>query len=85
MTCTRPDIFQTVGIVSRYTHNPGKGRWHNINWIIRYILGTVDVGLKFEQDKDLDQIEGYVDSDFASDLTKHHLVVMYFLLLLKAQ
>lgn len=49
------------------------------------MLGTVDVGLKFEQDKNLDQIEGYVDSDFASDLNKHHLVVMYFLLLLKAQ
>ena len=24
MVCTRPDISHTVGVVSRYMHNPGK-------------------------------------------------------------
>jgi len=27
MVCTRPDIAQAVGVVSRYMSNPGKEHW----------------------------------------------------------
>ncbi|KAM2012453.1 hypothetical protein ACFX1T_024318 [Malus domestica] len=71
MVCTRPDISQAVSIVSRYMHNPGKGHWQAVKWILRYILGTVDVGLLFQQDKVTGQcVVGYVDSDYAGDLDK---------------
>jgi hypothetical protein len=72
MVCTRLDILQAISMVSRYMHDPGKGHWQAAKWILRYILGAVDVGLKFEQVKNgLDQIlVGYVDSDYASDLDK---------------
>ncbi|CAL8994262.1 unnamed protein product, partial [Prunus brigantina] len=71
MVCTRPDISQVVSIVSRYMHNPGKGHWQAVKWILRYILGTVDVGLLFQQDKVTGQcVVGYVDSDYAGDLDK---------------
>ena len=49
MVCTRPDISQVVGVVSRYMHDPGKGHWKAVKWILRYIHSTVDVGLVFEQ------------------------------------
>ncbi|KAM1399624.1 hypothetical protein ACFX2F_027020 [Malus domestica] len=70
MVCTRPDISQAVSIVSRYMHNPGKGHWQAVKWILPYILGTVDVGLLFQQDKVTGQcVVGYVDSDYAVALS----------------
>ena len=30
MVCTRPDISQVVGVVSRYMHDPGKEHWQAI-------------------------------------------------------
>ena len=68
MVCTRPDISQAVSIVGMYMHDPGKGQWQAIKWILQYLQNTVDVGLTFEQDKSLDQcIVGYYNSDYAGD------------------
>ncbi|KAE8676476.1 Laccase-10 [Hibiscus syriacus] len=66
MVCTRPDISQAVGVVSRYMHDPGKEHWEAVKWIPRYILNTVDVGLVIQQDKQDGQcVVGYCDSDYA--------------------
>ena len=51
MVCTRPDIFHDVSMESQYMHNPGKGYWQAMKWILRYIQGTIDIGLKFQKDK----------------------------------
>ncbi|KAK9200145.1 hypothetical protein WN944_015341 [Citrus x changshan-huyou] len=78
MVCTRPDISHAVGIVSRYMHNPGKGHWQAVKWILRYIQKTVDVGLLFERDDTLGQgVIGYVDSDYAGDLDKRRSTTGY--------
>ncbi|XP_068466694.1 secreted RxLR effector protein 161-like [Phaseolus vulgaris] len=53
MMCTRPDISQTVSVVSRYMHNPSKAHWQDVRWILRYLQNTLDVGLTFEQDESL--------------------------------
>ncbi|KAE8706446.1 hypothetical protein F3Y22_tig00110393pilonHSYRG00191 [Hibiscus syriacus] len=53
MVCTRPDISQAVGVVSRYMHDPGEGHWKAVKWILGYLQQTVDVGLVFEQDETL--------------------------------
>ncbi|BBG99481.1 transposable element gene [Prunus dulcis] len=72
MVCTRTDISQAASIVSRHMHNLGKGHWQVVKWIIQYILGTVDVGLLFQQDKVTGKcVVGYVDSDYAGGLDKH--------------
>ena len=34
MVCTRPDIAQAVGAVSRYMNNPGKLHWEAVKWIL---------------------------------------------------
>ncbi|KAG8484966.1 hypothetical protein CXB51_021384 [Gossypium anomalum] len=78
MVCTRPDIPQAVSIVSRYMHNPGKGHWQAVKWILQYIQKTVDVGLLFKQDNTLDKgVIGYVDSDYAGDLDKRRSTIGY--------
>ena len=45
MVCTRPDIAQAVGVVSRFMQNPGKEHWETIKWILIYLKGTMDIGL----------------------------------------
>ena len=37
MICTRPDIEQAVGAVSRYMANPGGEYWIAVKRILRYI------------------------------------------------
>lgn len=45
MICTKSDIAQAVGAVSRYIANPGGEHWKTVNRIMRYIRGTSDVVL----------------------------------------
>ena len=49
MVCTRPDIAQSISVVSRYMKNPGKKHWEFFKWILRYIKGALDVGLTFRK------------------------------------
>ena len=62
MKCTRPDIAQAVGAISRYTVNPSGGHWKTVKMILRYIRGTSNVALCYEGSKFT--VRGYVDSDF---------------------
>ena len=66
MVCTRPDLSQAVSMVSRYMHDPEQGHWEAVKWILRYIKGTINVGMVFEKDSTGKQdCIGYVDSDYA--------------------
>ena len=78
MVCTRLNILHAVGVMSRYMHDPGKGHWQVVKWILRYLLKTVDVGLVFERvDKCNQYAIGYVDSDYAGDLDKWQSTIGY--------
>ena len=68
MICTRPDIAQTVGVVSRYMANPGGEHWITLKRILRYIKGTSDVALYYGGSEFT--VKGYVDSNFVGDLNK---------------
>ena len=50
MVCTWPDLSQTISMISRYMHDPGRGHWEAVKWVLWYIKGTIDVGLVFEND-----------------------------------
>ena len=66
MGCTRPDIAQAVGVVSRFMNNPGKGHWEAVKWILRYLRGTSHYSLCFGGSNSC--LQGYVDSDMAGDI-----------------
>ena len=58
-------------MISRYMHDPGRGHWEAVKWVLRYIKGTIDVGLIFEKDfTGKQECIGYIDSDYAGDLDK---------------
>ncbi|GMI90788.1 hypothetical protein HRI_002748100 [Hibiscus trionum] len=85
MVCTQPDISQAVGVVSMYMHDPGKGHWQAVKWILQYLQQTVDVGLVFEQGETLGQfVVGHVDSDYAGDLDMRRSTTRYLFTLAKA-
>ena len=75
MVSTRPDIAQAVGVVSRYMNNPGKEHWEAVKWILRYLVGTVDVGLCYGGSEI--KLQGYVDSDLAGDIDSRRSTTGY--------
>jgi len=85
MVRTRSDLSQAVLMISRYMHDPGKGHWEAVKWILRYIKGTIDVELVFEKDSTGKQeCVGYVDSDYARDLDKRWSTMGYVFTLSQA-
>ena len=75
MICTRLDIAQAVGAVSRFMANPGKEHWNAVKRILRYLNGTSDVALCYGGSECI--VRGYVDSDYAGDLDKRKSTTGY--------
>jgi len=75
MVCTRSDIAQAVGVISRYMSNPGKEHWRDVKWFLRYVKGSSD--MKFCYGGMDVQLLGYVDSDFAGDVDSQRCTTSY--------
>lgn len=52
LTCTRPDLAFSVGIVSRFMEEPVYSHWKALKRILRYIQGTVSLGLFYSNAAD---------------------------------
>ena len=62
----RPDLAYSVGVLSRFCNNPGPVHVELVKHVLRYVSGTLDLGLKFDGEADTpDDVVGYTDSDFA--------------------
>ncbi|GJU15741.1 retrotransposon protein, putative, ty1-copia subclass [Tanacetum coccineum] len=71
MVCTMPDIAYAVSVVSRYLANPGKNHWEVVNWILKYLRGTANVGLMYGTNRGNHvDVTGFVDLDYAKDPDK---------------
>jgi len=77
MVCTRPDISHAVSVVSRYMANPGKEHWNAVKWVFRYLAGTRDLGIVFDQKEASEDVVGYVDSDYAGNLDSRRSMTGY--------
>lgn len=66
-------------------HDPGKGRWHIMKWILWYLLKTVYIGLIFKRNDTHNQYAiGYVDSYYANNLDKWRSTADYMFTLVGA-
>ena len=71
MVCTRPDIADAVGVLSRFMSKPRKQHWTAVKQLFRYLCSTSDYGLCYQGRPGLDRvldIRGFVDADWARDL-----------------
>ncbi|KAL5553017.1 hypothetical protein UlMin_040418 [Ulmus minor] len=64
---TRPDILYVVGLVSRYMENPTTTHFKAAKRILRYIKGTIDIGLLYSVSNNYKFVE-YTDSDCGGDI-----------------
>ena len=63
LTNTRPDICFSINTLSQFLTDPIYVHLIVVKYILRYLKGTVDYGLKYEVSQNIN-LEGYVDSDW---------------------
>ena len=64
LTETRPDIMNTVSLLSRYMHCASEIHFQATKRIVKYVKGTINYGLRFCQVKNF-TLHGYLYSDWA--------------------
>eukprot|EP00253_Pinus_taeda_P014157 PITA_14157 len=71
MVYTRPDIAHVVGVLSKFMSKPRKEHWTIVKRVFRYLGGTSDYGLCYQERLGLDRmldIHDFVDADWVGDL-----------------
>ncbi len=89
---TRPDIAFAVGQLSKHNADPRKGHLQPAKRVVKYLKGTMDMGLIFGQEiaNRLPRepppygLVGYVDSNFAGDPKDQKSVMGYCFFLNRA-
>ncbi|CAL8085513.1 unnamed protein product [Prunus armeniaca] len=64
LTATRPYIMFAASLLARFMHNPTKKHMGTTKRVLRYIQGTVNYGIAYEEGKGAVLI-GYCDSDWS--------------------
>ncbi|XP_061345127.1 uncharacterized mitochondrial protein AtMg00810-like [Gastrolobium bilobum] len=67
LTCTRPDLCLSVGIISRFMEEPSYTHWKAAKRILRYVQGTISQGLHYSKSNKY-KLTGYSDSDWCGDV-----------------
>lgn len=66
LALTRPDIAFTVNKLSQFMHRPTTVHWQALKRLLRYLNGTLDVGLNIYRDSPL-RLHAFSDADWAGD------------------
>jgi hypothetical protein len=64
--CTRPDLAGPVAMAGRVSHNPSMQHWQWLKHILRYVKGTLDLGIRYSAGGN-NVVSIYSDSDYAGD------------------
>nr|KYP55779.1 Retrovirus-related Pol polyprotein from transposon TNT 1-94 [Cajanus cajan] len=63
---TRPDIAFAVNLLARYSSSPTRRHWIGVKQILRYLRGTMDMGLLYSN-VSKPELNGYADACYLSD------------------
>ena len=65
---TRPDISHAVGLLGRFSANPGLPHWKAAKHLLRYLKGTMDMKLTYAPDPSQTELfTSYCDADHGGD------------------
>ncbi|CAA7015992.1 unnamed protein product [Microthlaspi erraticum] len=64
--CTRPDISFAINLLARFSSSPTQRHWNGVKHVLRYLQGTIDLGLFYPKNAD-DQMIGFADAGYLSD------------------
>ena len=66
---TRPDIAHSVGVLARFSANPGPAHWTALKHLCRYLQGTKDYKLTYEPDPQQGEtFSTFADADYGGDV-----------------
>lgn len=71
---TRPDLSAAVNYFSQFQSCPNEEHWVHLKRMLRYIKGTMDVGLVYKADSEAQLVEIFTDADWANDSTDRRSV-----------
>jgi Reverse transcriptase (RNA-dependent DNA polymerase) len=82
---TRPNLSYAIGVLGRYSANPGPDHQCALDRVFKYLRATSDCGLVFQRgtEKGL-TLEGYADADWASNLNDRWSTLGYVFMLASA-
>jgi hypothetical protein len=83
--CTRPDLSQSVGALARYMARPGEQHWKAAKGVLRYLSGTLAMGLKWHPEHtNRRSLLGYCDANYQGCKTTLRSTTGYVFLLWNA-
>ena len=65
---TRPDLSYAVSVAAKYCSNPSPAHCNALRRILKYLAGTLTLGLSFSGEDSSLPLTAYCDADFAMDL-----------------
>lgn len=74
---TRPDLCASVNYYSQFQSCPTEEHWTHLKRLLRYIKGTVDLGLEYRGDDKAEVIAAYCDADWANSIIDRRSVTGY--------
>ena len=75
MVCSCPDLAYAVNAVNKHMAKLGKEHSKSVQWIMRYLRGSISVCLQFGKTRDA--VVGYVDYDYVGNLDKRRSLIGY--------
>lgn len=81
-TSTRPDIAFSVGYLSRFVSNPAKKNCGAVKRILRYLVTTSNLGIKYTASDDTPDkilVSGHSDADWGNDPETRKSITGYVL------
>ena len=76
---SRPDISFAVNVLSRYVNNPGPQHVNALKRVIRYLIKTKNLCIKYSGESS--GLVGYSDSDFANDIDTRKSITGYLFMM----
>ncbi|GAA0153040.1 transmembrane signal receptor [Lithospermum erythrorhizon] len=67
LTNTRPDIMYATCLISRYMSRPTELHLQAAKRILRYLKGSMNLGILYQRNSIKGELKAYTDSDYAGD------------------
>jgi hypothetical protein len=65
---TRPDITFATNLLSQFTSKPTVAQWGAVKHLLRYLQGTISMGIHYYRSPETEDLCGWADADYATSL-----------------
>ena len=67
---TRPNIAYSVILLARFASNPSEEHIAAVNNVFNYLSKTINLGIIYSKEGNINFISGYCDADYAGDISR---------------